>query len=86
MREMERMSQLEQDLMSGNFDTISMDDLQRAARASRRMQDFQNLRQVMLLLKQVRLPDAEGRAHRSSRPRACAGSASWRCAISTRAC
>ena len=28
MREMERMRQLEQDLMSGNFDTISMEDLQ----------------------------------------------------------
>src|SRR5215469_15020858 len=28
MREMERMRQLEQDLMAGNFDTISMEDLQ----------------------------------------------------------
>ena len=34
MREMERMRQLEQDLMSGNFDTISMEDLQRDARAA----------------------------------------------------
>ena len=34
MREMERMRQLEQDLMSGNFDTISMEDLQRHAGAA----------------------------------------------------
>ncbi len=32
MREMERMRQLEQDLMQGNFETISMEDLQETAR------------------------------------------------------
>ncbi len=49
MREMERMRQLEQDLMSGNFETISMEDLQQilGQQASR---DFQNLKQVMVLL------------------------------------
>jgi uncharacterized protein with von Willebrand factor type A (vWA) domain len=49
MREMERMRQLEQDLMSGNFETISLDELRQmlGEQASR---DFQNLRQVMILL------------------------------------
>ena len=40
MREMERMKQLEQDLMSDNFESISMEDLnellgQQASRTSR---------------------------------------------------
>lgn len=51
MREMERMKQLEQDLMSGNFESISMDDL-RELLGQQAQQDFQNLRQVMLLLEQ----------------------------------
>lgn len=51
MREMERMRQLEQDLMSGNFETISMDDLQEML-GQQAHQDFQNLRQVMMLLNQ----------------------------------
>ncbi|MGH7915275.1 MAG: hypothetical protein ACREPW_11615, partial [Candidatus Binataceae bacterium] len=51
MREMDRMKQLEQDLMSGNFDNISMDDL-REMLGQQAEQDFQNLRQVMLLLEQ----------------------------------
>jgi uncharacterized protein with von Willebrand factor type A (vWA) domain len=51
MREMERMRQLEQDLMSGNFETISMDDL-REMLGQQAAQDFQNLRQVMTLLAQ----------------------------------
>src|SRR6202158_234368 len=51
MREMERMKQLEQDLMSGNFDNISMDDL-RQMLGQQAEQDFRNLRQVMLLLEE----------------------------------
>ncbi len=51
MREMERMRQLEQDLMSGNFDTISMDDLKEML-GQQAHQDFQNLKQVMMLLNQ----------------------------------
>src|ERR1700758_3119338 len=49
MREMERMRQLEQDLMHGNFDTISMEDLKELL-GQQAHQDFQSLRQVMLLL------------------------------------
>jgi len=49
MHEMERMRQLEQDLMSGNFESISLDDL-RQMLGDQALQDFQNLRQVMLLL------------------------------------
>jgi uncharacterized protein with von Willebrand factor type A (vWA) domain len=51
MREMERMRQLEQDLMSGNFDTISMEDLQQIL-GQQASKDFQNLKQVMVLLTQ----------------------------------
>src|SRR6202142_1554242 len=51
MKEMERMRQLEQDLMSGNFDTISMEDLQQML-GQQAMQDFKNLKQVMVLLTQ----------------------------------
>jgi uncharacterized protein with von Willebrand factor type A (vWA) domain len=51
MREMERLKQLEQDLMSGNFETISMEDLKELL-GQQAMQDFQNLRQVVLLLNQ----------------------------------
>src|SRR6266849_579445 len=51
MREMERMRQLEQDLMSGNFETISMEDL-REMLGQQTAQDFQNLRQVMTMLAQ----------------------------------
>ncbi len=49
MREMERMRQLEQDLMSGNFETISLEDLQQIL-GQQALQDFQNLKQVMVLL------------------------------------
>ncbi len=49
MKEMERMRQLEQDLMSGNFDSISMEDLQQML-GQQAMQDFKNLKQVMVLL------------------------------------
>src|SRR5581483_3768298 len=49
MREMERMRQLEQDLMAGNFDTISLEEL-RELLGQQAMRDFQNLKQVMVLL------------------------------------
>jgi uncharacterized protein with von Willebrand factor type A (vWA) domain len=49
MREMDRMKQLEQDLMSGNFDKISPEDLS-AILGRQAEQDFQNLREAMLLL------------------------------------
>jgi uncharacterized protein with von Willebrand factor type A (vWA) domain len=49
MHEMDRMKQLEQDLMSGSFDKISTDDLSEMLGQQAEM-DFQNLRQVMLLL------------------------------------
>lgn len=49
MHEMERMRQLEQDLMSGNFETISLEDLQQML-GDQALQDFQNLKQVMVLL------------------------------------
>jgi uncharacterized protein with von Willebrand factor type A (vWA) domain len=51
MHEMERMRQLEQDLMSRNFETISMEDLKEIL-GQQAQQDFQSLRQVMLLLSQ----------------------------------
>jgi len=51
MREMERLKQLEQDLMAGNFQTISMEDLKELL-GQQAMQDFQNLRQVVMLLNQ----------------------------------
>jgi uncharacterized protein with von Willebrand factor type A (vWA) domain len=51
MNEMERMKQLEQDLMSGNFDRISPDEL-RELLGQQALQDFQDLRQVMLMLEQ----------------------------------
>src|SRR5579885_3576793 len=51
MREMERMRQLEQDLMQGNFEQISLEDLQEML-GPQALQDFQNLRQVMLILRQ----------------------------------
>jgi uncharacterized protein with von Willebrand factor type A (vWA) domain len=51
MHEMERMRQLEQDLTQGNFETISMEDLKELL-GQQAHQDFQNLRQVMLLLQQ----------------------------------
>jgi uncharacterized protein with von Willebrand factor type A (vWA) domain len=49
MREMERMRQLEQDLMSGNFETVSMEDMKDLL-GQQAQQDFQSLRQVMMLL------------------------------------
>jgi uncharacterized protein with von Willebrand factor type A (vWA) domain len=49
MREMERMRQLEQDLMSGNFESISMEDMKDLL-GQQAQQDFQSLRQVMMLL------------------------------------
>jgi uncharacterized protein with von Willebrand factor type A (vWA) domain len=51
MREMERMRQLEQDLMQGNFESTSLEDLQELL-GQQALQDFQNLRQVMMMLRQ----------------------------------
>ena len=51
MREMEKMRQLEQDLMQGNFESLSLEDLQETL-GQQALQDFQNLRQVMMLLRQ----------------------------------
>ena len=51
MHEMERMRQLEQDLMQGNFENMSMEDLKELL-GQQAQQDFQNLRQVMLILEQ----------------------------------
>jgi uncharacterized protein with von Willebrand factor type A (vWA) domain len=51
MREMERLKKLEQDLMSGNFETISLEDLKELL-GQQAMQDFQNLRQVVMLINQ----------------------------------
>ena len=51
MREMDRMRQLEQDLMQGNFEAVSLEDLQEML-GPQAVQDFQNLRQVMLLLRE----------------------------------
>src|SRR5271154_3351229 len=50
MREMERLKQLEQDRMSENFESISLEELKELM-GQQAMQDFQNLRQVILLLK-----------------------------------
>ncbi len=49
MREMERRRQLEQDLMSGNLEAASLEDL-RDILGPQALQDFQNLRQVMAML------------------------------------
>ncbi len=49
MREMERLKQLEQDLMSGNFESISLDEL-REMLGQQALEDFQNLKQVVMLL------------------------------------
>src|ERR1700689_3677350 len=43
------MRQLGQDLILGNFDTISLEDLQQML-GQQAMQDFKNLKQVMVLL------------------------------------
>jgi uncharacterized protein with von Willebrand factor type A (vWA) domain len=51
MREMEHMRQLEQDLMQGNFESMSLEDLQEIL-GQQALQDFQNLRQIMMLLRQ----------------------------------
>ncbi|HLW71974.1 MAG TPA: VWA domain-containing protein [Candidatus Binataceae bacterium] len=51
MREMERMRQLEQDLMQGNFESLSLEDLQELL-GQQALQDFQTLRQIMMLLRQ----------------------------------
>jgi len=49
MREMERLKQLEQDLMSGNFDSVSAEDLQQML-GQQALQDFQSLQQISMML------------------------------------
>jgi uncharacterized protein with von Willebrand factor type A (vWA) domain len=49
MREMERMRQLEQDLMSGNLERVSPEDL-REILGPQALEEFQNLRGVMVML------------------------------------
>ncbi|MGD0076252.1 MAG: VWA domain-containing protein [Candidatus Binataceae bacterium] len=49
MREMERLQQLEQQLMSGNFDSVSPQDLKELM-GREALQDFDNLRQISLML------------------------------------
>ncbi|MGH7813596.1 MAG: VWA domain-containing protein [Candidatus Binataceae bacterium] len=49
MHEMERMRQLEQDLMSGNLETISLEDLKQIL-GQEAHDEFQNLKRVMVLL------------------------------------
>ena len=49
MREMERLKQLEQELMSGNFDSISTHDVKELL-GQQALQDFQNLRHMSLML------------------------------------
>ncbi|MBX3027455.1 VWA domain-containing protein [bacterium] len=52
MREMERLKQLEDDLLAGRLETISLDDL-REALGNDAAQDFQTLRQFLLVLQQA---------------------------------
>ncbi len=49
MREIERLKQLEEQLMSGDFERISLDEL-RDLLGQQMLQDFQNLQQMILLL------------------------------------
>ncbi len=49
MREMARLKQLEEDLLAGRLETLSLDDL-RAALGAQAAQDFQQLRQFLVLL------------------------------------
>jgi len=49
MREMEQLKQLEQDLMAGNLDSISADDVKEML-GQQALQDFESLRQISLLL------------------------------------
>jgi uncharacterized protein with von Willebrand factor type A (vWA) domain len=51
MRAMERMRQLEQDLMAGNFENVSLEDLEQIL-GRQALMDFNNLKQVMVLLEQ----------------------------------
>ena len=62
MREMDRMKQLEQDLMSGNFDNISMDDL-REMLGQQADAGFPEPAPGDAAARRRRLHGAEGRAH-----------------------
>ena len=52
MREIERLKQLEDDLLAGRLETVSLDDL-RDALGEGAAQDFQQLRQFLLVLQQA---------------------------------
>ncbi|HSP98053.1 MAG TPA: VWA domain-containing protein [Candidatus Dormibacteraeota bacterium] len=52
MREIERLKQLEDDLLAGRLETLSLDDL-REALGDEAAQDFQSLRQFLLILQQA---------------------------------
>ena len=65
MREMQRLKQLEEQLLSGEIERISLDEL-RELLGQQAQQDFQNLQQMMLLLTQAGyLSTKEGRTHLS---------------------
>ncbi len=51
MRQMERIRQLEQQLMAGSFESVSLEDLQQVL-GQQALRDFQNLKHVMMLLNQ----------------------------------
>jgi uncharacterized protein with von Willebrand factor type A (vWA) domain len=65
MHEIERLKQLEEQLMSGDFERISLDEL-RDLLGQQALQDFQNLQQMILLLdKAGYLTTKGGRTHLS---------------------
>jgi uncharacterized protein with von Willebrand factor type A (vWA) domain len=65
MRELQRLKQLEEQLLAGDFEQISLDEL-RALLGQQAQQDFQHLQQMMLLLTQAGyLSTKEGRAQLS---------------------
>jgi uncharacterized protein with von Willebrand factor type A (vWA) domain len=65
MREVQRLKQLEEQLLSGDFERVDADEL-RALLGQTALQDLDNLRQMLLLLTQAGyLTTREGRAHLS---------------------
>jgi uncharacterized protein with von Willebrand factor type A (vWA) domain len=65
MRQMQRLKQLEEQLLAGDFERISADEL-RELLGQQALQDFQNLQQMMLLLTQAGyLNTKEGRTRLS---------------------
>jgi uncharacterized protein with von Willebrand factor type A (vWA) domain len=65
MRDVQRLKSLEEQLLSGDFERIDLDQL-RELLGQQALQDFQNLQQMMLVLKQAGyLTSKEGRARLS---------------------